>query len=364
MSLKIFVERSTNGPGSFVNGTVTAKPEPGAEFYVKTYSISLIGKSSVKSVKDNGLNEEVHQSSLTFLHMQDRMYEHPIVLQRGRVSDFLFIFPEDPTFEGKPNLVWSDRLPEKQALPPSGDFGQGNSIAYSVEISIEDEISRKEITATAPLTFSPTRVIETPEVDMMTTAQVEFLALQQNKTSIKLALDSPKIIVQENPFRLVLRLLNETVVGTVSKPPAIRLTSCLLLILEQTVTQSQSNIETSSTKDHVIARQDVFCAGSPKEPPVIPKEGLDIAELLNRPIINSSFAPMFKIANIQRSYGMKVQLEVICDEEKVGFTFDLGLVSLLPAETRAVAQAIETEKAMKDDLAGPPLPEFRGNWRW
>ena len=83
MSLKIFVERSTNGPGSIVNGTVTAKPEPGAEFYVKTYSISLIGKSSVKSVKDNSLNEEVHQSSLTFLHMQDRMYEHHIVLQCG-----------------------------------------------------------------------------------------------------------------------------------------------------------------------------------------------------------------------------------------------------------------------------------------
>ena len=108
MSLKIFVERSTNGPGSFVNGTVTAKPEPGAEFYVKTYSIRLIGKRSVKSVKDNAPDDEVHESSLTFSHMEDKMYEHPIVLQRGRVSGFLFIFPEDPTFEGQPNLLWSD----------------------------------------------------------------------------------------------------------------------------------------------------------------------------------------------------------------------------------------------------------------
>ena len=162
MSLKIFVERSTNGPGSFVNGTVTAKPEPEADFYVKTYSIRLIGKSSVKCMKDNGLDEEVHESSLTFFHMEDKMYEHDFVLRRGRVSDFLFIFPEDPTFEGQPNKVWSHRLPEKQALPPSGDFGQGNSIAYSLEISIEDEISGREITATTPLTFSPTRVMETP----------------------------------------------------------------------------------------------------------------------------------------------------------------------------------------------------------
>ena len=199
---------------------------------------------------------------------------------------------------------------------------------------------------------------------MMTTTQVELLALQHNVTSIKLALDSPKIIIQESPFRLLLRLLDEMVIGTVSKPPVIRLTSCLLLILEQTVTRSQSNIETSSTKEHVIARQDVFCAGSPKEPPIIPKEGIDIAELLNRPIINSSFAPTFKIANIHRSYGMKVQLEVICDEEKVNFTFDLELMSLLPAVTRAMAQAIELEIAMKDDLAGPPLPESYAGKYW
>ena len=358
------MERSTNGPDSFVNGTVTAEPEPGADFYVKMYSIRLIGESSVKSVKDNGLDEEVHESSLSSFHMEDKMYEHDFVLRRGRVSDFLFILPEDPTFEGQPNLVWSDRLPEKQALPPSGDFGQGNNIAYSLEISIEDEISCREITATAPLTFSPTRVMETPEVDMMTTMQVELVDLQQNMTSIKLALDSPNIIVQESPFRLVLRLLNEIVNGTFSKPPAIRLISCLLLILEQTVTQSQSIIETSSTKEHVIARQDIFCAGSPKELPVIPKEGLDTAELLDRPITDSSFAPTFKTANIQRSYGMKVQLEVICVEEKVSFTFDLGLVSLLPAVTRAMAQAIETEIAMIDDLAGGALPESCAQDYW
>ena len=201
---------------------------------------------------------------------------------------------------------------------------------------------------------------------MMTSTQAELLALQQNMTSVKLALDSPNIIVQESPFPLVLRLLNEIVIGTVSKPPVIRLTSCLLLILEHTVTvtQIQSNIETSSPKKHVIARQDLSCAGSPKEPPIIPKEGLDIAELLNHPIINSTFAPTFKIANIQRSYSMKVQLEVVCDEEKVNFTFDLGLVSLLPAVTRATAQAIETEIAMIDDLAGGGFPEPYAQNQW
>lgn len=94
---------------------------------------------------------------------------------------------------------------------------------------------------------------------MMTTAQVEFLALQQKMTSIKLALDCSKINVQETPFCLVLRLLNETVDATVSTPPTIRLTSCLLLIVEQTVTQSQSDIETSWMKEHVIAPQAILC---------------------------------------------------------------------------------------------------------
>lgn len=105
-------------------------------------------------------------------------------------------------------------------------------------------------------------------------------------------------------------------------------------------------------------RLKLFCAGSPDEPPFIPKDGLDIAELLNHPTINSKFAPTFKIANIQRSCGMKVQLVVICDKEKVGFTFDLGVVSLLPAETRAMAHAIEAEEARKDDLGEPLPPEY------
>lgn len=91
------------------------------------------------------------------------MNEHPVVLRHGRVSALNFILPEDPSVEDQPDLPWSNRKPEKQALPPSGDFGQGNSIACSMEILIGDEISRRKITVIAPLTFSPTRATETPE---------------------------------------------------------------------------------------------------------------------------------------------------------------------------------------------------------
>lgn len=85
MSLKILVERSHKGPGSFVNGTVTAK----SRAWKRMCLTRLIGRSKVKVLEDTGLDQEVHESSSTFLKMEEKMYEHPVMHQDGWVSAFI-----------------------------------------------------------------------------------------------------------------------------------------------------------------------------------------------------------------------------------------------------------------------------------
>ena len=50
---------------------------------------------------------------------------------------------------------------------------------------------------------------------------------------------------------------------------------------------------------------------------------------------------------------MDVPLEVACEDEKVGLTFRLGVLTLLPAESRAMGQNIELQEAIIDITTMP-----------
>ena len=64
-----------------------------------------------------------------------------VELAYGESSHFRLRFPEDATLKHiKANTIttwpWICELPEAKTLPPTGEFGLGNTIEYSVEAGV------------------------------------------------------------------------------------------------------------------------------------------------------------------------------------------------------------------------------------
>ena len=262
----------------------------------------------------------------------------------------------DTTFEAEMRLLRPK--PEPQTLPPSGEFGSGNLIAYSLEASLIDENSQSEIKASTMLEFSKTRAVEAPDPQVITTVQEKILAGQDSilgSSNFELALDSPQIVIQEQPFPLTLRLLNEHS-RTISSPSTIvLLKSYLVQLLANTAIESENNTQNHWAKKHAIASRDLYSLESKAGAPNITTEGLDMGVLLHNLNIPLHYVPTFECTNIQRAYGLEILLTVECREETVDLKFEGGPLTVLAAEHVGVGCAKELEIAFKPTGRHPEI---------
>ena len=368
MALTMYVPITHAKPETHLAGSITLRPRPGTDFDVRTFTISLLGVSKTRIITGNGSSEEIHESTAIFLKIEKEIHRGPMVLESGHVCHFNFAFPEDPA-STQPNSVDADlphirAKPKAQALPPSGEFGSGNLIAYSFEASLVDENSQSEIKASAMLEFSKTREVEVPDPQITTTVQEQLLASQDSiigPSSFRLALDSPQIIIQEQSFPLMLRLSHEHSRTTSSPQSAVLLKSCLMQLLANTAIQSENNTQNHWTNKHTIASRDLRSLEPKAGAPSITTKGLDMGLLLRNPSIPLHYAPTFECTNIQRTYGLEVSLTVECGGETFDLKFEVGPVTVLAAEYVGEGRAKEegngsVNTARKD-------PRFGGDFR-
>ena len=330
MSVQINSDTHINS-GLYCNGCLVTYPGPGREFHSNPLRISLIGVSRTCIITGEGLEREVHQSCETFLNIQREPYGGPEVLEHGRATLFWIQVPHDPASKrsGVFNPPWSYEEPKPQALPPSGEFGSGNTVTYSVEVLLVDENSRQHIKSSKPLTFSMTREIEAPDPEIITTISEQGL-VSPGQSTFKLALDGPRIIVPEQALPLNIRIVYGEAHITEFSRPTVLLRSGLLQLLENTFIQSEDNTNDQWTNKHTISSVPQF--GSNAEAPSITTQGLDLGLLLQNPRISQHFPPSFASPNIQRTYGLLLSLIVECGGDTFELAFGIDPVTLLGAE--------------------------------
>lgn len=351
-SLSIHLKRTHKRPGSYVIGTVVPHMPRGKTLYVEKFSVSLIGRIHLGGEKHNASNTIGDEDTLIFLKLETPIDEYPVRLKDWLVSPFTFIIPEEPGIEEAEFRQWISRhrMPEPKALPPSADLGNGNIIDYSLKVAIRDDTSGDDISSTLPLTFSRVRASDIPKADEQPMVLWQELSDQGRQMSVELAVDFPKSLVQEKAFPLTLRHSGEALNPAARGAPTLHLASCCLQLLEQTNLRIPPNKESSYVKQHGIASSDAS-ASKHGLLPVITEEGLDISEILRHPTISCAFPPTFDCANIRRSYGMKILIQVQYDQTLSDLEFFFDGVTLWPYETYSMARsAEEEERHMDDDL--------------
>ncbi len=292
------------------------------------------------------------------------------MLESGHVSHFNFAFPEDigsgdtASEQDKAFKEEMDSLlgtPKAQALPPSGEFGSGNSITYSLEASLIEENYHHEIKASTTLEFSKTREFEAPDPQIITIVQEKLLASQDSTLAplrFNLTLDSPQVIIQEQPFPLMLQLSHGNSRTTSSPPTTVLFRSYLVQLLENTAIQSTNNTQDYWTNKHPIASWDLSSLESNARAPSITTQGLDTEVLIHNLSIPLRYAPTFDCENIELTYGLEVSLTVEYAGETFDLGFDVGAMTVMAAEWVGEERANE-EGMVYMNLAGKD-PRFRG----
>lgn len=168
---------------------------------------------------------------------------------------------------------------------------------------------------------------------------------------IRLALDAPTTIVQDQGFPLVLKLRDviddpHSPVGTVS------FRSSFIQLLQYTMAWADDGYGNRWTERHTLVSRDFSSNGAPQ----ITKEGTDLAALFDNPPIPQNFPPSFKCLNIGHMYGLKVCLNVGFGEQRLGFSFDINPVNLLPGELHCMAYARQQDELWDNSLDERPFP--------
>ena len=369
-SLSIHVKRTHKRPGSIVSGTVIPHMSRDTTLHVGKFTIHLVGRIKVIRGKDSpGSDDEAGSHNETiFLDLETPLDEHPVKLQNWRVSPFFFTMPLDPKIENDRLRHWitKDRRPKPMTLPPSGNLGNGIAVNYSLELTIKDDDDGGcggDISATLPLTFSNVRASDAENADELPTSISRQQALKLSSTdqrSLNLAVEFPRSIVQGETFPLTLRVLHTASHMVATKGfTTVPLISCRLILLEHTsismniATPSPSET-TFASKHHELASwhaSSTFAMKNESLPLITDtEEGLDVADLLGRPVIPDAFIPTFNCKGIQRSYGLKVLVRVEYDDGRVSseMEFCVDDSRLWPCETDAMAESVELEEERED----------------
>ncbi|MCJ1274237.1 hypothetical protein MMC21_002032 [Puttea exsequens] len=336
MALEIYLRKHNPIPGAHINGSITVRPPPGTDFDPSSFSISLVGISETRIITGKGATQEVHESSNTFLKLEEEIETQSKTLEWGHVCHFHIAIPEDPVSARStaPDMLWLMRRSQPQTLPPSWDFGSGNTIVYSLEASLFDEVLKREIKASRVLEFCKDRAIEVPDPQIANLIQEKPLAAQDNinsQSTLKLALECPQVFTQAQRFPLTLRLLNDHGRTKSSPPPEVLLKSCLVEFLAHTSIKTEDNAQDRWTEKHTIASFDTCSTESHAESPSIIPQGLDLAMLFGNTSVPLHHPPTFESRDIEHSYGVGVSAIVECEGDAFEFKFEVDPVTVLAA---------------------------------
>ena len=358
MALHMRIPKTCAKPGAYINGTLTVRPDAGMDFDVEILTVTLLGLSETCITTGSGHDQLTEKSSDTFLKLEKTMEKAPLVLGSGCVRHFYLIFPDDPGFiQHDPKLADLPHVREKpkpQVLPPSGDFGSGNSIVYRVDASLVDKNSQREIKATTLLDFSPTRTVDVPDPQTVSIVRKQLFASEYGGECLeiyKLALDGPQTVVQEQPFPITLRLEDEHSQATYTTLPTLSMNKCVVELLATTVIQDRNKSQDSWTTEYTIASR----MWEPNtSAPCITAAGLDLGMLLGPLFILKQHEPSFECNNIQRTYCIAVSVEVGHEVGAVAeIRFQTDLLTLLAAEYVGTEIAKE-DQALRERLAARP----------
>ena len=364
MSLQMRLTPTYGFPGSVLNGCIISRPEYGMHFITRSLTVTLLGRSRTGVPSRSTAEDAVREGSENFLKLGHILYEQvPVisdVLENGQRSQFCIRFPEDATFKHiQANTAKWPRthdLPEARNLPPTGEFGLGNTVEYSVKAGVINQASGDEITTSIPITFSLAREEIVPDPKLTNVVQARLLTdkLQDlSYRSIRLALNGPTTIAQDNSFPLVLKLL-EIIEGGPSPKTTVSLRSGFIRLLQHTVAWTNDGFGHRWTEEHTIVSRDFF---SDDGAPLITKEGTNLAALFLNPSVSQDFPPSFKCTNIERTYGLKVGLAVRLEEHECEFSFDINPVAVLPGELHCMARARQQDDFWENPLEERPFPD-------
>ena len=363
MSLQMHLTPTYGFPGSVLEGCIISKPEYGMHFVKKSLTVTLLGRSRTRVPSRNTAEDAIREGSHNFLQIGQIIYEQvPVVsdvLEDDERSQFRVRFPEDATFKHiQANTAKWPRnldLPEARTLPPTGEFGFGNTIEYSVKAGVINQASGEEIANSIPITFSLTREEIVPDPKLTNVVRAGLLTNRPQglkHCSVRLALNGPTTIAQDNSFPLEVKLLE--IIDAVPSPEAtVSLQSGIIQLVQHTVAWNHDDGH-RWTGVHAIASRQFF---SNDRAPQITREGINLAALFLNPSVSRDFPPSFKCSNIERTYGLKIGLAVGFEEHECEFSFDINPVAVLPGELHCMARARQQDELWENPYEERPFPD-------
>ena len=321
-------------------------------FAAQGFFVRLLGicKTSVTTGEDQ--MRKTHECSAVFLHVQREIYSQPKTLQDGFHHGFQIRFPDNPTAKHRfPDTETLNRLlevPQRQHLPPSGDYGPGNEIRYKIQLVIPGQDPNRQIKSEQDITFSQTRDTAVTSLDTVKLVQLKAVPADTGPNdwrNLSVNVECARELVQCQPFALNI-VLAEAQEHSFAK---FLLKSCTLQLIEYTAIQGDSDLKTQRRDEYVLASCDFE-----RQILAITRQPTDLGALLQNPTISLDHAPSFSCKNIQRTYDINVLLRLEVEHSGIQeFCFCSDSVHLLPAEDADTAWKQEEEKSAMDDLDFP-----------
>ena len=364
MSLQMHLTPTYGFPGSVLEGSIISRPEHGMHIMKKSLTVTLLGRSKTRVPSRSTGEDAIREGSESFLKIAQIIYEQvPVVsdvLEDDERSHFRIRFPEDATFKHiQANTAKWPRvldLPEARTLPPTGEFGFGNTIEYSVKAGVINQASGEEIATSIPITFSLAREEIVPDPKLTSVVQARLLTNRpqgHRYCSVRLALSGPTRIVQDNGFPLEVKLL-EIVDGVPSPEATVSLQSGIIQLLQHTVAWNNDDDGHRWTEVHTIASRQFF---SNDRAPQIIREGTNLAALFLNSSVSRDFPPSFGCSNIERTYGLKIGLTVGFERHECEFSFNINPVAVLPGELHCMARARQQDELWENLYEERPFPD-------
>ncbi len=343
MALQLHVPKTSIGPDGWLQGSVILPPtNSDGEISPQVVVVSLLGISKTRVVIGNGTNQEVQESCITFLRIDTKLCNDMGRQSSGR---FQILLPQDPAFaqhdySDLPDPRYPDR-PGPQTLPPSGDFGSGNTITYTVEASLVGGGPMTQAKACKVLEFTKLRAFERSDPQILATDRFLYLksiSSAQRPVYLHFSLDSPQIVIQGQAFPVLLRRSSE---GFTSADLCLR--SCIIQLMVNTSINSSDGYQSHWTSRHTIGRFEVGPQTASENLPVITPEGLDLGMVIRDLKSPLHYAPTFQSPNIERSYGLIIQLVVQCGGDSNKFAYVTCSVTVLACQSAAAERQRKME---------------------
>lgn len=339
MALKLHVFDTLAKPETYLDGTISFPTQPNTILDLGDLSVRLIGTSNTRVILGEGPNQERYESIHKFLELKEEVHRGPLGVGAGCVFHFFIRLPEDPaSAQLAPQSTQLLRMlgkPEPQSLPPSGELGQGTVIAYKVEVVLEDKDLQQEIKAETMINFSTTRAIKTPDPETITLNKeisCDNIASTSQPPNIRITLETPRVVVQEEAFPLVLRFAHHRRSTNTMSSLGVYVLSCVAQLHVKTAVRCGEDARDTWTKTDFVPLIDDDFGGLQSLQPTIPDRDQCWEIFHFETSISTCYPPSFQTTNISRFYDLEICMSAQYEEETFDLRFEVVPLTVLAAE--------------------------------